>query len=76
MAAIRWYVDSFHQHHPNIHVAVVVQGEQVRLSQEFETVIFRLAHNGHVLLRRKQHAQTGAAQLLHNPMVTLVSVMV
>lgn len=67
VAAIRWYVQSFHQHHPQTHVAVVVQGEQVRLSQEFETVIFRITQEALTNIAKHAHADQATITLRMNP---------
>ena len=67
VAAIRWYVQSFHQHHPQTHVTVVVQGEQVRLSQEFETVIFRITQEALTNIAKHAHADQATITLRMSP---------
>jgi len=67
VSAIRWYVQSFHQHHPQIQVELVVQREHARLPQEFETVIFRITQEALTNIAKHAHADHATITLQMNP---------
>lgn len=60
VAALRWYVQEYQRRH-YIEVTFAVNGEQVRLPAEYETVIFRIAQEA--LTNIAKHAQATQACL-------------
>lgn len=60
VAALRWYVQEYERRH-NLRVIFAISGEQVRLSADYETVIFRIAQEAFTNIAK--HAQATEAIL-------------
>ena len=55
LAALRWYVQSFHLHRADIEVELTIQGDNVRLPRQMETAFFRIVQEA--MTNIAKHAQ-------------------
>jgi signal transduction histidine kinase len=62
VAALQWYVQSFEQRY-SIQTSFVVEGERIRLSSEYETVLFRITQEALTNVVRHANASQVAVKL-------------
>jgi signal transduction histidine kinase len=66
VAALQWYIQSFEKR-SSIQTSFVVNGQQVRLLSEYETIIFRITQEALTNILKHAHASQAAVTLSMNP---------